>query len=647
MKKTAGNSKTDLTASAVKSNSIAQIISLSRALKIDPALPTVTEWAAANRYLPAGSTERPGLWQPDFMPYLLEIQENMHPDSPVRIMTVMKSTQSGATTAIENYIGQTIQYGLHNILYVISDLDMAKMRSQGAIDLLIDFSGLKDCIKPITKRDNQRKSGDTMLYREFSGGHRFLMTSYNSIAKLKSFSWDLIIMDELTEAPPELAGQGDPEVIVEARGKTIRDLKVVKLSTPSASGACRIYRAFRSGDQREYMIPCPRCGGFQYLEFMKESRTWGLYGDYEFDKRGKGSLVPMTARYKCKLCSGDFYEHERDQFMPCRETGGLAYWEPQGTAQDSRDRSYHVSAMMSPMTEWANIITDYLKTDMGKNLQEYKNFVITNEGWHFENDKKLILWDEIKGRAEKYERGKVPQGPYIITAGVDVHKNRLICQLVALGPGMEAWSFDHDEFFGKTADIHSNAWEDLKAWCGRTFAVPALGGIELGISCVAVDISYNPNRDATLTDAELRTEVNAAILFCKQNKELFIPVKGVENGGSKGFTITQKRHSTYDIDFYLVDVSAIKDEVIHTIDLKEGPGAVHFPKSYEDEYFKEFCAEVYGEDPATGKVGYYKIYPHNERWDTFIYAMAAAKVNKLDTWDDDRWAEMRYELLDE
>lgn len=632
----------------ILANTVAQMTRLVKSLKADPNIPSVKEWAENNRYLPAGTTERPGLWDARFVPYTVEIQECLHPDNPARVISIIKSTQSVMTTTIENAIGHSIKYGLHNILYVISDLDMAKLRSRGAIDVLIDFCGLSDHIKPITKRENQRKTPDTILYKEFSGGHRLLMTSYNSIAKLKSFSWDFIIMDELIEAPFEISDQGDPETIIEARGKTIRDLKVVKLSTPSASGACRIYKAFRSGDQREYMIPCPRCGGFQFLEFMKESRAWGLYGDYEFDKRGKGSLSPGTARYKCKLCEKDFYEHERDMFMPCREVGGLAYWEPQGTAQDSRDRSYHISAMMSPMTEWANIVTDYLKADMGKKLQDYKNFVITNEGWHFENDKRLILWDEIKGRAENYERGKVPAGPFIITAGVDVHKNRLICQLVAWGPGMEAWTFDHEEFFGQTADINSPAWLNLKAWCGRFFAVPSLGGAEFAVSCAAVDISYNPNKDSTLTDNNLRTEVNAAVLFCKQNEGFFIPVKGVaDDMKSTGFTVAQKRHSAYDTSFYLVDVSAVKDEIIHNIDKTEGPGAVHFCKSFEDEYFKEFCSEVYGEDPQTGRVGYYKVYPRNERWDTFVYAAAAAKINKLDTWDNDRWAELKHALLEE
>jgi phage terminase large subunit GpA-like protein len=472
------------------------------------------------------------------------------------------------------------------------------------------------------------------------------MTSYNSIAKLKSFSWDFIVMDEIIEAPPEIESQGDVETIIEARGKTIRDLKVVKLSTPTAAGGDRIYRAFKSGDRREYMIPCPRCGEFQHLEFMKETLTWGLYGDYDTDKRGKASLVPGTARYKCRHCGKDFFEHEKEKFMLCRELGGEAYWEPRGTAQDVRDRSYHISAMMSPMTEWANIVTDYLKTDMGKKLQDYRNFIITNEGLHPETDKRFIVWDELRARAEAYHVGKPPEGPLVITGGVDVHKNRLILHLVAWGPGMEAWSFDRRDFFGQTADINSRAWQDLKAYCEKTFVIPSLGDMEANISKVCLDISYNPSKDPTL-DEQLRSEKNSAFLFCSRNRDIFTPVKGISDDlKSSGFTVMQKKNSTYDMIYYLVDVSAIKDEIFTNIDTGEGPRAVHFTNEYPDACFEEFCSEIYGEDPQTGKVGYYRIHA-NEMLDTFVYATAAMHVCNFNTWDEDKWLAFKATVLEE
>ena len=144
----------------------------------------------------------------------------------------MKSTQSLATTTIEHVIGWAIEHGLHNILYIISSLSMAKQRSSAAIDVLIDYSNLADKIKPISKR-MKHKTGDNTFWKEFSGGYRLMMTSWNSIADAKSFSWDLIIMDELEEAGFELKGQGDPEHLFSMRGITARNLKIFKLSTPT------------------------------------------------------------------------------------------------------------------------------------------------------------------------------------------------------------------------------------------------------------------------------------------------------------------------------------------------------------------------------------------------------------------------------
>jgi phage terminase large subunit GpA-like protein len=558
----------------------------------------------------------------------------------------MKSTQSGATTAVENVIGLMLRHGLYNCIYCISDVEVAKMRSRAAIDLLIDFSGLGDCLKPITLRKGQRKQADGLLWKEFTGGHRLLLTSYNAIAKLKSFSWSFIVMDEIVQAPEELENQGDVETIVEARGKTIRDLKVVKLSTPSAAGNDRIYRAFMSGDRREYLIPCPRCGGYQHLEFMHGNRQWGLYGDYDFDKRGKGSLVPGTARYKCRHCGDDFFEYEKPDFMLCKELGGPAYWEPQAAAQDSRDRSYHVSAMMSPMTLWENIVTDYLKTDTGKNLQAMRNFVITNEGLHPENDRRIVLWDELRARAEAYPAGKPPDGPYAITGGVDVHKNRVELVLSAWGPGMEAWIFDHQVFFGQTADIHSPAWENLLAFCGRDFKVPVLGDVSVGITKIAVDSSYNPNRDATLENPELRSEVNTAILFCALNSRMFTAVKGIEEGKSAGITLTQKTHRTYGCEFYLADTGAVKDVIFGNIDAQEGRDAVHFSKDFPEEFFRQFASEYYGEDEK-GKVGWHKLNERNETLDCFVYSRVAAMICGYHLWDGETWLYFRDRILAE
>jgi phage terminase large subunit GpA-like protein len=470
------------------------------------------------------------------------------------------------------------------------------------------------------------------------------MTSYNSIADLKSFSWDLIIMDELDEAPPYIKGQGDPEALIEVRGKTIEGLKIAKISTPTQAENSRIYRAFMAGDRREYMIPCPRCGGFQHLEMMKDGREYGLYGDFSIDdKTKKAAFVEKTERCRCRHCGKDFFEYEKPAFMLEKSLGGPAYWEPQGTAQDPRDRSYHVSSMMSPMTSWKNILVDWAKTDFGRKLQDCKSFVINTEGLPFFANRRQRAWNELRERAEDYPLGQVPEGGMLVTGGVDVQKNRLELQLVAWGYGMEAWSFDHQQFFGETADVNGGAWRQLASYCARSYRIPGTNA-EVYITRIGVDASYNPNKDPGASES-MRRERNAVYVFCKRFPAMFIPVRGVDGAKNPAQFVTQKKIHRLDSYYYIVDVDTVKDEIFNNIDLKEGSGAVHFSRDYPDEFFKQFVSEAYTETDE-GKAAYKKIYERNETLDTFVYARSVMSIVGADRWDEAQWDEWRMGLLE-
>jgi phage terminase large subunit GpA-like protein len=621
---------------AVLRNTYLTFIEFLKALRIEGEIPSVTAWAEENRYLPPGSTERPGMWEAAFAPYTVEIQDAMHPDSPVRIAAILKSTQSLMTTTAENVIGHSIKYALHNIMYVISDQSLAAIRSSYAIDTLIDRCGLAEYVGPVTRREKQRKSGDRTLYKELSGGRRFMMCSYKSLSALDSLSWDLIIMDELDKAPPVIKNVGDPEGIIEARGRAVKNLKVLKLST-SSMRTSRIYEAFKKGDRREYMIPCPRCGGFQWLEMMKDGREYGLYGDYTQDDKKKPSLVEGSVRYKCKLCGKDFFEYEKEAFMAERSAGGLAYWEPQAKAQDERDRSYHISAMMSPLTSWRDIISDWVKTDFGRINAAYKNFVIINEGLPYLQNNIFTPWQALEERAEDYPLGKLPDGAYVITGGVDVQKNRLELQLVGWGRGMEAWSFAHEIFLGETADPGAVCWKELAEYCLQTYGA-GKGNTEIGIANVGIDVSYNPNRDPSMKTKILKTDVSAVYNFCAMSKGFFIPLRGQSND-LRDMIVKKRAHVNYGINYWQVDVNAIKSEFLETVDLPEGPGALHISKDYTKWELKQFVSEIWTEIDDNGKMGFKKINERNEMLDTYVYARAVASILGIDRYTEADWDE--------
>ena len=60
---------------------------------------------------------------------------------------------------------------------------------------------------------------------------------------------------------------GEPETQAETRSKAYEDAKILKVSTPTEEGACRISRSYDRGTQEQWHVPCPHCHELQPLEW--------------------------------------------------------------------------------------------------------------------------------------------------------------------------------------------------------------------------------------------------------------------------------------------------------------------------------------------------------------------------------------------
>ena len=590
-------------------------------------------WAAESRFLPEGVSNRPGKIKHDIAPHLIEIQDCFHPDSGIKCVTVMKSTQSLVTTTIENVIGWAIKNRLHNILYIISSKNIAKMRSSAAIDVLIDYSGLAEYVKPISQR-MKRKTADNTFYKEFSGGRRLMMTSYNSIADAKSFSWDLIIFDELEEAPFELKQQGDPEKIFEMRGTTARHLKMAKISTPTNTQG-RINRSFLEGDQRYFYCQCPMCGELQILKILMAGRDYGLTARSEsIDKIEQ--VIPDSIEYICQHCKGKIKEYQKQDMLH----GGK--WVPTARPVNAEYRSYHISNLMSPIMffTWFQVMQSFCETDWGQKITKYKNFMIDILGEPWESRAEKKDWQELKDRAESYQLESVPDGFPVLTGGIDTQKNRLELQVVAWGKNMKSIVVDYVQFFGDTYDKNGKVYKDCedflksKRYKYKNILIP--------ITTTAMDSGYNPAADET--ENSIRAE-HAVYDFVARNYTRMIACRG--NPKLRDTVIKEervKRVSPLKIR-YDVAVNELKDEIFVKVDLPpDADGAMHFSKYLPDEYFKGFLSEVYAEIEP-GKWGWKKVFERNEPLDTWILARAAAERLNLPTWTEKLWDEYELRIL--
>jgi phage terminase large subunit GpA-like protein len=79
----------------------------------------------------------------------------------------------------------------------------------------------------------------------------------NSIADVKSTSARRLIVEEPDDCNQNLRGQGDSIKLIEERGKSFRDAKVLIGGTPSVKGVSSIDDEYDHSDRCEWHVPVP------------------------------------------------------------------------------------------------------------------------------------------------------------------------------------------------------------------------------------------------------------------------------------------------------------------------------------------------------------------------------------------------------
>jgi phage terminase large subunit GpA-like protein len=626
-------------------------------------IPLPSEWTEENRYYPTGTSKHYGKHDWSLVPHLRQPLDDCHPDAPYTHITNMKSVQSANTvTLAENAMGFFIKYMLGSILFLTSTKNMAGIRGSANIDVMIDNSGLIDHLKPSSNRTG-RKTKDNVLYKEFMGNIKLLMSSYESIADLKSNTFDLIIEDELDEAKAELKDQGDIEGIIEGRTMGLDIYKILQISTSSRAETSRINRNFLLGDQNEYAMPCPECGETQYPVLKGKGLEYGMTATTEISKKtGKKRIIPETVRYICKHCGKDFYEYKKRWML----NNGI--WVPQSEPEDRKRRSYHSPGLISPFLGWERIFQEFMKSKFGKDLPVFKNFTINYLGNPWMSVQKAADWEKLKDRAEDYIRGTVPEGknmmlgdmniyvaPLVLFGGCDVHGDRLELLVKGLGANGEEWMIDYQIFYGTPGNINDGCWRNLRDFVySHTYRIL---GSDYNINCTAIDCGWDPRKGKR--EKDFVGKANIVYEFCAQQLAgWFIPVMGVPDDKESGI-IKEARISdpgTPITKRYNVFVSSLKESLMNRIDQTEGYGTVHVPRwenetgvkrEIGNEWFRQFLSERYQEDPKKpGTYGWFKIYQRNEPLDTWNYATAAAAFKGVLQWTNWEWIDRYNSMLE-
>jgi len=590
-----------------------------KTIKPPPKL-TVAEWADEYRFLSPESSAEPGKFSTNRTPYIKEIM-NVLADKRVKKVAFMASAQVGKTEFLLNVIGYFMDYDPCPMLLVQPTDDMAQAFSKDRLSpMLRDTPKLKGkLLEGKRKRKDQKKGSETILHKKFPGGHLTMIGS-NAPSKLASRPIRVVLIDESDRMNISGVGaEGDPIKLAEKRTKTFWNKKVLIVSTPTVQGKSQIEREYENSDQRKYYIPCPHCGEFQILEW--KNIKWEEK-DYN------------TASYYPPCCGERFPEE--------RKLEALRKGEWRANAPLAETAGFHINELYSPWVKFKDIVKEFIEAKKGgpTTLRTWVNTSL-GETWK-EKEGDVPQWKEIYSRRETYKIGSIPDGVRILTAGIDVQKDRIECEVVGWGNAYESWSIDYivkhldtsndNELISALEEIISNEYEGKES-------------LRFHIAKVAVDSGYNTQ---TVYNA-IRIINNKKLVPIKGSDTQQIPIslpKAVE------VSITKGRKIKKGVNLYTVGSSILKNQVygflkrlsITDEEKEKGTeqpiGLCHFP-SYGEEYFKMLTAEIYTSKTIKGFKKYYweKTRDRNEALDCRVYALACLDALGYKRWTDEKLEE--------
>lgn len=565
---------------------------------------TVSQWADRHRWLRSG-TNAPGRWNTDLTPYLREIMDALSEHSSVRSVVFQKSSGVGGSEVMMNWVGYVMHH-LQNkdMLVVMPTLELRDRSFNPRMAKMIEESEVLAGLVSRSSRDKTNRA-DVVEY----GAHaRIIRSGANSPDSLRSDHLPYVVTDEVSAFPWDVGGEGDPMTLIENRQRTYSRAKSYFISTPTVAGRCRISLQYSRSDQRRYHVPCPNCGQRQHLEFDRTGKlAYGLKWRTAptVDTETGEVLRPqvLSAWYVCKHCRADITESHKTDML------ARGHWIP-GKPGIKRTRGYHINALYAPVglgISWRDIAQKWL--DCQGDTSEMKAFVNTylGEAWTEQGDSIEDL--SLISRLEDYD--PTAMAFRLVTAGVDVQKNRLEVSYVGWGEKEEAWLIDHVILPGDTAQ--PEVWAAL----GESM-------LEYKTQQAVVDSGYN---------------TSMVYAFCAPRRWA-VPGKGV-SGTARPLVEDEKRRIArlrrrvkHQHAVEPIGVDQGKALIYARLKLeKPGAGYIHFPReaAFDDEYFAQLAAEklitkVRGTRPFQEWV---QIRARNETLDCLVYATAAMRLSRV------------------
>lgn len=595
---------------------------------------TLSEWAAQHFILAGESSHQKGGWVG--WPFQLGILDFMS-DDRIEELAVKKSKRVGYTKMITAFVAYNIAHRRRKqALWQPTDDDRDSYVKSEIEPVLDGVAAVH------AARRRGKGVEDTIKYKPFRDSVLHLLGGKAARA-YRRITVAVSILDEWSAFDQTIEKSGDPGSLAKGRLEGAPYPKFVGGSTPRVKGLCHVERGCEEAEAYvQYHIECPHCDADHPL-------AWGgkeLAHGFKWEK-GK----PETVRHVCPNCRESITQAD---YLPggwplagtwvCKKTG-MRY----GADRIWRDRmgqpcraprtlGVHVWSAYSPQRTWVSIVDEFEKAhramqcgDVGP-MTSFTNETL-GETWEIKGDSS----DEhaLQLRAEDYPLSRVPAGALLLTAGVDVQRDRWEITVWGWARGMESWVIAHQVIYGNPAS--ESDWEPVEQYLLQRFPQAWHGG-SLGLTAVSIDSSdqtqsvYNWVRNTQTRIAGLR-----AIKGDNNDNRNIVGPSSLQEVNHRGRKIAKG------IKLWLVGVDSAKDLLLGQLAIAEaGPGYVHTSKELPREWYEQLTAEQRILTKVNGKDAYrwVKRRPRNEVLDCRNYALHAAMAHGVHKWTEAKWLQL-------
>ncbi len=483
-------------------------------------------------------------------------------DPLVEIVVMMFSTQTGKTECFFNVIGYHIDHDPAPIILMEPTLSLAEAISKDRIAPMIrDTPSLRAKVSAVKSRDKN----NTIRHKTFEGGHLTLIGA-NSTADTASRPVRIVLIDEPDRHPMSVGREGNSSAIIIKRAANFWNRKIGIVGSPTIKGASAIEDHHKLSDQRKCYIPCVHCGEWQLLK-------WSNVRWPGPDKSGvlyTPVYRPEEAFYECesKGCNMSDVDINRQ----------VAYHEWRADKDFNGIAGFWLWEIYSPWTTMRGIVRTFLearrKFKEDHDPEPMKTFVNTTlaETWATEADR--IDGSDLLHRREAYGPAIVMMAGFL-TCSVDVQDGWLSAGVVAWGIGKESWRVERKVFRGNLA--RPEAWNDLAVFLDKIYKHES--DADMPITCTTID-----------TGGHHTQEVYAFVKEQSKVRRIY-GCKGANTPG-KPIVSTPAKSKTTEIKLITVGSDTGKEWIYsHTKITDPGPGCMHYPMNYPQEYFDELTAE--------------------------------------------------------